>query len=290
MGNIATNTITQIQYLRERGMDLDFPETKIKEFLLDIGYYRLGFYWNPFEIDDKHNFKKGTKFSDVIKLYYLDVDLRNLLLKYTSRIEINFRTKVVYYVSNKYKDSPTWFADAAVVKNAFLDKLEDIYNEKFIKNNKPIKKHHIKYINDKYAPAWKTLEYFTFGNILNVYRNLKDITVRVRISESFGVINLDKFVNFLETVILVRNNSAHGDVLFDMRVPKGISVIPGIKFHNSDRSSLDASIKVISYLLGQISINRKNELENTINELFAKHKTNGVLKEVIEKKINYLFL
>ena len=50
-------------------MILDYEESKIKEFLLDIGYYRLGFYWNPFEIDKLHNFKKDTKFSDVIKLY-----------------------------------------------------------------------------------------------------------------------------------------------------------------------------------------------------------------------------
>ncbi len=198
----------------------------------------MGFYWNPFEIDANHNFKAGTKFADVIKLYYLDVDLRNLLLKYTSRIEINFRTKVVYYVSNKYKTSPTWFANTSVVKEPFLNKLDDIYNAKFIKSNKPIKKHHAKYINDKYAPAWKTLEYFTFGNILNIYRNLKDFNIRERIASEFGIIKLDKFMNFMETVILVRNNSAHGDLLFDLKAPKGISVIPGIKFHNSDRSSL----------------------------------------------------
>lgn len=100
MGNIATNTIEQIACLKKRGMVLDYEESKIKEYLLDIGYYRLGFYWHPFEIDKNHNFKESTKFSDVIKLYYFDVDLRNLLLKYTSRIEINFRTKVVYYMSN----------------------------------------------------------------------------------------------------------------------------------------------------------------------------------------------
>ena len=61
------------------------------EILLDIGYYRLGFYWNPFEINKKHEFINGTNFSDVLHLYYLDVDLRNLLLKYIKRIEINFR-------------------------------------------------------------------------------------------------------------------------------------------------------------------------------------------------------
>ena len=69
----------------------------IKEFLLDIGYYRLGFYWNPFEIDKSHNFKKGTKFSDIIKLYYLDVDLRNILAKYINRIVPNVKNSNVFH-------------------------------------------------------------------------------------------------------------------------------------------------------------------------------------------------
>lgn len=289
MGNVATNTKVQIQTLIDRGMVLDYSEDKVKEFLLDIGYYRLGFYWNPFEIDTDHNFVEGTKFSDVIKLYYLDVDLRNLLLKYTSRIEINFRTKVVYYVSNTFKDSPTWFADPTVVKQAFLNDLVDIYTNSFINQNKPIKRHHAKYINDKYAPAWKTLEYFTFGNILNIYRNLKDFTVRDRIAKAFGVQKLDKFINFMGTVLLVRNCSAHGDVLFDLNAPKGISVIPPIKFNNNNRSSLDSCIKVISYLLGHISENRQKELEKSIDDLFNPFKSNGNLKNIIEAHINYKF-
>ena len=81
MGKIATTLEQQIALLKNRGMVFDCDIEKVKETLLDIGYYRLGFYWNPFEIDKKHNFIKGTLFSDVIKLYYIDVDLKNILNK-----------------------------------------------------------------------------------------------------------------------------------------------------------------------------------------------------------------
>lgn len=289
MGRIATNIGTQIQYLKERGMVFDFDEAKIKEFLLDIGYYRLGFYWNPFELDKDHSFIEGTKFSDVVRLYYLDVDLRNTLIKYINRIEINFRTKLVYYVSNKYKNSPTWFADPSVVNQELSDKTEEFYNRKFINSNKIIKAHHVKYINDKYAPAWKTLEFLTFGVILNIYRNVKDDEIKKRISEAFGVLNYSKFINLLETIILVRNICAHGDVLFDLRTPKGISVIPSISFNNNDRSSLDSCIKVISYFLGQISTNRQSELDQHIKELFDYHIDNENIKRIIIEKINYKY-
>lgn len=45
---LATNIDEQITKLVERGMVIDNVE-KAKENLLDIGYFRLGFYWFPFE-------------------------------------------------------------------------------------------------------------------------------------------------------------------------------------------------------------------------------------------------
>lgn len=158
---------------------------KVKEHLLDIGYYRLGFYWYYFEIDHKHNFRDGTTFDDVIKLYYFDVDLRNILSKYLYRIEVHFRTQLVYYASNKYKNNPTWFIDESLVNNYFLDRLKDIYSEYFKKSNLPIRKHHEKYINDRYAPAWKTLEFFTFGQVFMLYRNLKDECLKAEIASVY---------------------------------------------------------------------------------------------------------
>jgi len=122
MANKATDIEEQIELLKSRGMSFeDLEIEKAKELLLDIGYYRLGFYWHYFEIDDNHNFDKDSSLSNAIKLYYLDVDLRNILSKYLYRIEVNFRTKVVYYVSNKFKNSPTWFIDSKIVEDEFKD-------------------------------------------------------------------------------------------------------------------------------------------------------------------------
>lgn len=284
MGNKATDVTEQITLLKSRGMIIDYDELKIKEILLDIGYYRLGFYWNPFERDKNHNFKEGFKFSDALKLYYLDADLRNVLAKYINRIEINFRTKLVYNVSNRYKDSPTWFADNNIVKSN--NNLNKFYNDKFIKLNKPIKKHHKKYINDKYAPAWKTLEFFTFGTILNIYRNLKDDAIKAKIAKSYGIENVKKFINLLEVIILIRNSCAHGDVLFDLKTPKGISVLPQIDLNN-DRNSIYSCIKVIYYFLGTISTNREKDMRQEIENIFNSVSDNERLVEIIQIHSKY---
>ena len=289
MGNIATTFNQQISILENRGMVFDLEPNKVKEILLDIGYYRLGFYWNPFVIDENHNLAKNTKFSDIVNLYYLDVDLRNVLNKYINRIEISFRTKVVYYVSNKYKNSPTWFIDNNVVDMYFISDIGKYYNDSFKISNKPILKHHQKYLNDKYAPAWKTLEFFSFGTILKIYKNLKDNEIKERISLFYGVKNIQKFINFMETVVLLRNNCAHCDVLFDFKTAKGISLIPELNFNNNDRHSLDSSLRVLLFILNSVSQSRKNDCEKELIDVFVKHDKNNIIKERIEKEINYCY-
>ena len=148
------------------------------------------------KIQKKCNFRLETKFSDVVALYYLDVDLRNILMRYINRIEINFRTKLIYYVSNKYKSFPAWFATPQVISQNFISNISKFYNQDFIRNNAPIKRHHAKYPNDIYAPAWKTLEFFSFGMILKIYKNLIQDDIKEEISNLYDIKKPKKFISF----------------------------------------------------------------------------------------------
>lgn len=287
MGRKATSITEQIALLKQRGMNFDLPDKKVKEILSDIGYYRLGFYWHPFEKDSQHNFKGGTKFSNAVLLYYLDVDLRNLLICYINRIEVNFRTNVVYTVSNNFKNTPTWFISSDIMNQKFINNIDQHYNSRFIKENKPLKLHHKKYLNDRYAPAWKTLEFFTFGAILRVYRSLKEEEIKKEIASRYSVHSIKKFANLMGTVVFIRNYCAHGNILFDLKTPKGISRIPQIDFYENNRHSLDSAIRVISFILGCISNNRKKDLLKDYHELIDKHLCNLDLREVIENKMGY---
>lgn len=289
MGKIATSISDQIQLLKDRGMNFDMDEDKVKEILLDIGYYRLGFYWFPFEIDKDHNFKEGTNFSTVVNLYYLDVDLRHFIIKYINRIEVSFRTKVVYYVSNKYKDSPTWFIDKKVMLPGFIKDFDKYYQSDYIKCSTVIKKHHKKYINDKYAPAWKTLEYFTFGTILTIYKSLIDEEIKLRISNIFGVKDVKKFTQLMSAIVFLRNNCAHSNVVFDLRNPYGLPSLPFYEFNNRDRHSLDSCLKILNFILSNVSTNRSDEFLRGIDHIFNEFKEDGKIRELIERSINYKF-
>lgn len=268
-------------------MDFDLGEEKAQEVLSDIGYYRLGFYWNPFEIDNNHNFKAGTKFSDVLSLYYLDVDLRQIINRYLKRIELNFKTKVTYYVSNKYKDSPTWFIDPEVLEQEYIADFDNYYTAKFKNDNLALKKHHKKYLNDKYAPAWKTIEFLSFGSVVKIYKSLKAEDIQDRISSLYGIRNKFKLINQLNSIVYVRNRCAHNAVTFDIRLPKPLNSIPEIEYSNNKRSNLDAVIKVISFILNNISINRESDFNTSVEKLFKSFKGNQRIREIIETQIGY---
>ena len=236
------------------------------------------------KIQKKCNFRLETKFSDVIALYYLDVDLRNILMRYINRIEINFRTKLIYYVSNKYKSFPAWFATSQVISQNFISNINKFYNQDFIRNNAPIKRHHAKYPNDIYAPAWKTLEFFSFGMILKIYKNLIQDDIKEEISNLYGIKKPKKFISFMETIVLVRNTCAHSAVLFDFNTPKGILSIPEVSFER-DNHSLLACIKVIAYILRKISPSREKDMLDSIRSTLHKHNENQVINSIIQNKM-----
>ncbi|NRT16607.1 abortive infection bacteriophage resistance protein [Flavobacterium sp. 28A] len=289
MAGIVTSVENQMVKLRERGMTLDLDEDKTKEILLDIGYYRLGFYWHPFEIDADHNFVEGTKFSTVIDLYYLDVDLRYLLIKYINRLELNFRTNLIYWVSMHYEDNAIWYTDASIMDAEYLKDIKSHYNTNFKKKNIQISKHHVKYPDDKYAPCWKTFEYYTFGSIVKVFEHIIDQNVRKQICKQYAIKKPEKLQNFLNTLVFVRNSCAHSGVIFDLHIDEGVSGVPEIPFNNNYSHSLDSAVKALLYLMNNISNNRKNELEKKLVELFNKFVKNEIIKEIIENKLGYSY-
>lgn len=259
----------QIARLKEHGMCFD-DEVKAKEILLDVGYYRLGFYSFPFEksfpdvINRDHKLREGTNFTSIVELYYFDYDLRRILSNYLNRIEVNIRTQITYIVSNRYKSSPTWFVNPSVMKKEYISHFpKAVYNT--ISDNPAIKRHHTKYINDKYAPAWKTLEFMTLGNLIMLYHNLKDKELQKEIALhykcSFGV-----FCNYMETIRIVRNKCAHGNCLYNMNLSKGIKKRPA-NIEEKDKHNIKGGIEVIRYFLNQISSNRLKDMDNSLHAL-----------------------
>lgn len=243
---------------------------KTEEYLFDIGYYRLGFYLHPFEVTypelgrrRRHRVNPNTRIEDAVALYYFDFDLRNILNRYLSRIEVAIRTTMIYELSNKYSNNPVWFVDPAVVTTSFVtDFPNKVY--KTIKEKDVIKRHHRSYQTDIYAPAWKTMEFMVFGNLTTLYNSLLLNDDKRLVSQRFGVTQTNVFFDYIEAVRLVRNACAHGNVLFDFNLYTSVSNGPAGRFTGTTRHNLGVALEVIKFLLKTVSSNRCNELERDL--------------------------
>lgn len=287
MGNKAKTLDQQIAILQSRGMEITNID-KAKEVLLDIGYYRLGFYWFPFEKScppnqqRNHKFRAGANFDDAVKLYYFDYALRNILQKYITRIEVNFRTHLIYTVSNKYDATPTWFVSTRVVDRDYISSFDtEVYTDKFKRNNF-IATHHRNHINDRYAPAWKTLEFMTLGSNIALYKSLLDLDDKKAIAQHFGVTYTNIFENYLDVVRCVRNTCAHGGLLYDITLNPLIRKGPANTTGN-ERKMLYGALKVVGYLLKQVSANRAADYRQEINDLINKYATTPAIKSVLHQ-------
>lgn len=261
----ATTHEEQLHILRRHGVEIS-DEEKAKEYLADIGYYRLGFYMYPFEktypyldYHRQHAVRPGTRIEDVVSLYYFDTDLRNILNKYLSRIEIAIRTTMIYELSNRYATNPIWFVDPNVVSAKFISKFpSEAY--KSIKKKLPIQRHHKKYI-EQFAPAWKTMEFMTLGNLEILYDNLKWDRDKRLISSHFKELAIETFKSYLTTIREMRNACAHGNALFGMTLSAGIRTGKACSsFSGNEHQTFKGALRVVDFLLSQISVNRKADM------------------------------
>lgn len=269
----ATTIEEQLNLLRARGMVID-DEGYAKMCLEYFGYYRLGFYWYPFEDNRNeqnrsHDFIIGSKFWEVMELYHFDDSLRNLLYPYINNFEVGLRTKLVYVCSNYYAENPLWFCDVANVYPSYVEKFEKDYAD--ISKNDVISRHHKKYPDDKYAPAWKTIEFMTFGGVVTLMKNLKNKNLQLKLAEAFGIRNLKVFFNYIDTIRILRNLCAHGRNIFDVSLQKSIKKGPlTYSLCEEDFHNLKGVILVLEYMLREIPYVEKHQLLPEIELLISK--------------------
>lgn len=286
MGRKAINLDEQIKLLQDRGMIIPDVD-KAKEILFDVGYFRLGFYWFPFESlypqkhHRTHELKEGTNFETVVSLYYFDFNLRNILLKSLSRIEIAFRTKVAYIVSNKHKSSPTWFVDTSIVSTRQARSFYKKVYKPILDKTQLIKLHHRHHINDKFAPAWKTLEFMTLGEVVKLFKSIKDEDAKLEIAKEFGIKKLPTFESYLNLIKNLRNTCAHGNVLYDFAPDYSIRKGPAMKKGIGENQNLNGALRVVIYMMSQISANRAKELIDDINSLIQRYSENNEVNAVL---------
>lgn len=257
MGRKAKPLKEQVEKLRKRGMIIRDPE-KARRILLEIGWYRMSFYWFPFEtcypdrFSDHHQFRDGTTFEDALLLYAFDFNMRHTLMMPIERIETAFRTYIIHTVSTRYPDSPYWMADEHVVTATHARQFDRQIYQPMKRQIPEIALHHKRFPHDKFAPAWRTLEFMTFGAMCTLFESLKSDALKHDVARHFGVHNPDIFLNYLSVVRSLRNLCAHGNILYSWR-PEEIMQGPAMGGKCRPPRNLNGAISVVEHFLGIIS-------------------------------------
>ncbi len=200
----------QIEQLKQRGLIIS-EEDDAPHYLSHISYYRLEGYWWPLQADkEKHIFKPGSQFRDVIALYNFDSELRILLFDIIEKIEISLRTKLIYHLSHEI--NPWWFQDTSIFINTseLIKTLSSIDEEIERAKDIFIKEHKKRHKDDlRLPPSWKSLELTSFGSLSKLYGNLKH-TVKSKdiIAIEYGTVNHTFLPSWLQSIAQIRNYCA----------------------------------------------------------------------------------
>ena len=271
--NIRATTIEQ-QKSKLRGYGVVINDDAFANYALKfIGYYHLGFYLFPFEktypyVDGRrrHEVIDGTTIEDVVALHDFDCELRCILLKYLTHIELAFRNAVIYHLSLKYPNKSCWYLDKTIVDGDVVDSIIADYDT--IKRNDAIRHHHKKHRKSRYAPAWKTLEFEPLGTIQKLYEGILKVNDKLPVNRQFGVPNVDIFANYIDSLRHLRNACAHGNIVMDIKLTRAISKGPAGNFIGAKRHRLAGLLELMKFFLTSISPSLVDDMRRDLGLCF----------------------
>lgn len=215
------NITEQIEKLQARGLEIANPE-KASHYLSNISYYRLRAYTYPFQDNNKENqpFNRKISFDDIIHLYVFDRQLRLLIFNAIEKIEVSFRTQIIYqyalvhgshwHLKPELYNNTVYFAEHI----ASLEKEIDRSNETFIKHYKN------KYTKPTSPPSWMSLEVSSMGLLSKLFKNLKKDATKNSVATYYGLKDVDVLCNWMFCFSILRNTCAHHGRVWNRRLPE----------------------------------------------------------------------
>lgn len=214
-----------MELLKSRGVSFA-DEQEAEMHLANISYYRLSAYMLPYKKkvggDIIDQFKEGTTWEMIYRLYAFDRKLRLIVFDAIERLEIAIRTQIIYQLSHKYGSH--WQDNANIFHPETTKTLRDgrkvtfdAYGEiqKHIKeqlhNNKAevfIKHYSSKYDRPENPPSWMSVEVMYFNHLSRICTGLKN-RADINGIASYFALPPQTFCSWLHAINYLRNLCAH---------------------------------------------------------------------------------
>lgn len=220
----------QALQLIARGMvceDIDVMKAHLK----NIGYYRLGAYWLPFELPAPAGqtrskvFPAGTDFADIISLYNFDRNLRLLVMDAIERIEVVTRANWINEFTLSTNAHPHLDATNFRGQKEHTPMLGQLYSTMERSSELFVKHYKQKYTSPDMPPLWAVCETMSLGGLSKWVAATKDNTVKKKVAVTLGLPNAAPLEAVLQTFTYVRNICAHHNRLWNRRLVKRLPLI-----------------------------------------------------------------
>lgn len=194
----------QILILQGRGCQIG-DETFALDFLKRVNYYRFSGYF--------FGFHEEITFEKIAAIYAFDQELRFLITKVVSAIELFAKSMISYYHGHQYGTLGYMNQDnygESHDHERFLSQFESV-----IRNNKnsQIAKHHFRKYDGNF-PIWVAVELFTMSMISIFYADLKTADKKAIAKEySTDYVHLE---SWLHSTSVLRNICAHHGRLYPL--------------------------------------------------------------------------
>lgn len=238
------NLHEQLGILHSRGLLLTkYQENKL--YLLSNNYYSIINGYSRYFWETTNRYYPNTNFDDISTLYFVDRELKFVLLKAILEAEKHLKSITAYTLVEKYQDNPFSYLEDSfyTYKQSNRNQSRDVHflTQRFkkiiskhnrLRGNNPIKNHQQ---NHGGVPFWVMVEYLTFGELKLVIKYLPSIqnTIAKR-HYSFIASKLpltayftgNTLTSFIENIFEVRNICAHDSRLLDFKCKNNLVYFP----------------------------------------------------------------
>lgn len=195
----------QLDILRSRNVQARNSE-KCLSVLESVNYYRFVAYFLPFKQPDG-NYRDGTNFQTVYRIYEFDRKLRGILFSALEEVEIFIRSKLAYFHAHKY-GAEGYLNPENFSKLHKAEKFRENLDREISSNkHSAFVMHHQRQYGGHF-PIWVIVELFTFGMLSRFYGDLTTADQKKIARELYGTI--PKNMNsWLRCCTDLRNICAH---------------------------------------------------------------------------------
>ncbi len=209
----------------EKGLEIP-DRAYAEEMLKQLGYFSLiSGYKLPFKNSTTKKYRDDVCFEDIVALYKLDENLRELFLKYILQLERHIRSLISYYFCEKFGEDQSCYLSAANFTNSYKHK-NDVVRLIGVLQKLAVESSDYAYINYQRkvygnVPLWVLVNGITFGTLSKFY-SLMTQDLKAKVSKNFESVNEKQLEQYLTVITKFRNVCAHNERLFSYKTRNDI--------------------------------------------------------------------